>query len=247
MIADYYSRYPEVIRLTSTTSGGVITAMKSVFSRHGIPQMVVRGNGPQYDSNEMKEFVSLYGFNHVTTSPYFPQSNGFAQRMVKTVKKLLNGTLDMFIALLSYRSTPLSWCKLSPAKLLMGRRLKTDIPQTKELLVPIWPHLNDFAEKDRQYKERQKKDFDRRHRTRTLPPLLIDSDMWVNTQRNQVSGHVASPAATPIGRVRRNRANIIPQPTTTSSNSEPSSDDARMTTRSRSGVLMRPPDRLTYY
>ena len=103
------------------------------------------------------------------------------------------------------------------------------------------------SEKDRQYKERQKKDFDRRHRTRTLPPLLIDSVVWVNTQRNQVSGHVASPAATPIGRVRKNRANIIPQPTTTSSNSEPPSDDARMTTRSRSGILMRPPDRLTYY
>ena len=112
-----------------------------------------------------------------------------------------------------------------------------------------------FAEKDRQYKERQKKDFDRRHRARTLPPLPIDSNVWVNTQRNQVSSHVVSSAATPqsyiidvpTGRVRRNTANIIPQPTITSSNSESPSDDARMITRSRSGVLMRPPDRLTYY
>ena len=79
--------------------------------------------------------------------------------------------------------------------------------------------------------------------------------MWVNTQKNQVSGHVVSPVASPrsyiidvpTGCVRRNRANIIHQPTTTSSNSEPPSDDARMITRLRSGVLMRPPDRLTYY
>ena len=74
VIADYYSRYPEVIRLTSTTSVSVIAAMKSVFSRHGIPDTVVSDNGPQYDSKEMKEFASLYGFNHVTTSPYYPQS-----------------------------------------------------------------------------------------------------------------------------------------------------------------------------
>ena len=58
--------------------------MKSVFSRHGIPDTVVSDNGPQYDSKEIKEFASLYGFNHVTTSPYYPQSNGFAERMVKS-------------------------------------------------------------------------------------------------------------------------------------------------------------------
>ena len=147
VIADYYSRYHEVIRLTSTISVSVIAAMKSVFSRHGIPDTVVSDNGPQYDSKEMKEFASLYGFNHVTTSPYYPQSNGFAERMVKTVKKLLNGTSDMFMALLSYRATPLPWSSLSPGELLMGRRLKTDVPQMKELLIPKWSHLTDFAKK----------------------------------------------------------------------------------------------------
>ena len=60
--------------------------MKSVFSQHGIPHTVVSDNGPQYDSNEMKEFASLYGFNHVTTSPYYPQSNSFAERMVKATE-----------------------------------------------------------------------------------------------------------------------------------------------------------------
>ena len=171
VIADYYSRYPEVIRLTSTTSASVIAAMKPVFSLHGIPDTVVSDNGPQYDSKEMKEFASLYGFNCVTTSPHYPQSNGFAERMVKTVKKLLTGMPDMYMALLSYRATSLPWCNLSPAELLMGRQLKTDVPQMKELLIPNWSHLIDFAEKDRRYKEKQKKDFDRRHRARPLPVL----------------------------------------------------------------------------
>ena len=46
VIANYYSHNPEVIKLTSTTSASVITAMKSVFFRHGIPQTVVNDNGP---------------------------------------------------------------------------------------------------------------------------------------------------------------------------------------------------------
>ena len=40
LIADYYSRYPEVSRLTTTTSAAVITAMKAVFARHGIPEVL---------------------------------------------------------------------------------------------------------------------------------------------------------------------------------------------------------------
>jgi len=179
-------------------------------------------------------------------------------RMVKTVKKLLSSSSDMHMALLSYRATPLPWCNLSPAELLMGRRLKTDIPQIKELLIPNWPHLTDFAEKDRQYKEKQKKHFDRCHGIRALLLLPNNSEVWVNTQRSQVSGQVVSPAATPrsyiidvpTGCVRRNRAHIIPQPATSQNNDEPPSHNTtnreRIVTHSRSGVSVRPPDRLTY-
>ena len=78
LLVDYFSRYSEVIRLTSTTSASVISAMKSVFARHGIPSTVVSDNGPQYDSAEMKTFASLYGFKHITSSPHYPQSNGQA-------------------------------------------------------------------------------------------------------------------------------------------------------------------------
>ena len=86
LTVDYYSRYPEVIKLNSTTSTSVITAMKSVFSRNGIPNTVISDNGPQYDSVEMKQFASSYRFNHITSSPYYPQSNGLAKCMVKTIK-----------------------------------------------------------------------------------------------------------------------------------------------------------------
>ena len=43
---------------------------------------------------------------HVTTSPYHPQSNGLVKRMVQTVKKLISETDDPCLTILSYRATP---------------------------------------------------------------------------------------------------------------------------------------------
>ena len=89
VVVDYFSRYPEVVQLRSTTSHAVIGALKAVFGRHGVPETLVSDNGPQYSSAEFAEFASAYGFKHSTSSPHYPQSNGLAERMVKTVKGLL--------------------------------------------------------------------------------------------------------------------------------------------------------------
>jgi len=102
--------------------------MKSMFGRHGIPEIIISDNGPQYSSHEFTEFASNYDFQHVISSPYHPQRNGEVERAVKTVKKLLRNSHDSNLALLAYRSTPLSWCHLSPSQLLMGRQLRSTVP-----------------------------------------------------------------------------------------------------------------------
>ena len=50
VMADYFSRYPEVIKFRPTTSSGVIDAVKAVFSRHGIPETMRCDNGTQFSS-----------------------------------------------------------------------------------------------------------------------------------------------------------------------------------------------------
>ena len=120
----------------------------------------------------MKEFAQAYEFQHTTTSPYFP---GFAERMVKTMKKLLEHTTDPYKSILSYRATPLPWYGLSPAELLMGRRIRTDIPQVKDNLIPKWEYIQDFKDLDEKYKQSQKDNYDRHHRVRTLPLLPENS------------------------------------------------------------------------
>jgi hypothetical protein len=46
LVVDYFSRFPEVIKLTSTTAQSIIVALKSLFARYGIPQEVISDNGP---------------------------------------------------------------------------------------------------------------------------------------------------------------------------------------------------------
>ena len=83
---DYFSRYIGIAKLSSTSSNAVITHLKSIFARHGIPQYVMSDNGPQFSADVFSTFSNDYGFTHITKSPQFPQSNGEAERAVKTVK-----------------------------------------------------------------------------------------------------------------------------------------------------------------
>ena len=46
IVCDYYSRYPEVVTLTTTMSKAAINAIKSMFARHGVPDVVISDNGP---------------------------------------------------------------------------------------------------------------------------------------------------------------------------------------------------------
>ena len=182
---------------------------------------------PILSPKSMKAFASSYGFKHITSSPHYPQSNGQAERTVKTVKGLLQDSPDIFLSLLSYRATPLPWCGLSPSELLMGRKLRTDVPETKRLLTPNCPHLKGFAEKDKEMKEWQ-------HRVRTVPTLPDDTPVWVNTQGRQVPGRVITTAGTPWSyvvevpsdQVRRNGAALTPRAETTPSTANAANNTA---------------------
>ena len=76
--------------------------------------------------------MELFQVQHVTSSPHFPQSNGFAEEMVKIVKKLMDcSTLQEKLwnfALMEYRCTPLVGNIPSPLEYLTGLKPRTGLP-----------------------------------------------------------------------------------------------------------------------
>jgi len=104
-VVDCHSRYSKFALLNAAnfTLVGAISLMKSMFSGHGIPELVVSDNGPQYVSQEFAAFAEDYGFWHVTSSPHYAKTNRAAEQAVQSNKKMLKKEQDLYLALLAYR------------------------------------------------------------------------------------------------------------------------------------------------
>ena len=67
-----------------------------MFSRYGIPDIVISGNRPQFyliSSMKYSECAEKLGFKLVTSSvssPHYPQSNGKAENALKNSKEVAN-------------------------------------------------------------------------------------------------------------------------------------------------------------
>ena len=140
---DYYSSFFEVDSLTTKTAVEVIRKLKAHLARHGIPDQVISDNGQPFASDSFHEFASTYGFEHVTSSPLYAQSNGKAENAVKTAESLLEKATkskrDPYLSLLDWRNTPTEGLNSSPAQRLFGRRTKTLLPTSNHLLKPKIP------------------------------------------------------------------------------------------------------------
>ena len=90
IVVDAYSKWPEVIRMSSSTSTSQTTnVLLSLFSRHGLPDKLVSDNGPQFTPDEFKECITNCGILHIKIAPYHPQTNGEAERFVQTFKNFI--------------------------------------------------------------------------------------------------------------------------------------------------------------
>ena len=112
VIVDSYSKWLEVRIVHSTTAICTIQELRSVFTTHGLPEMIVSDNGTAFTSNEFQEFTTRNGIRHTNTAPYLPPSNGLAERGVQTfkegLKKMTEGSVETKLArfLFQYRLTP---------------------------------------------------------------------------------------------------------------------------------------------
>ena len=130
---------------SSRSTSETIKVLLSLFARHGLPDKLVSDNGPQFTSDEFKEFMLNCGILHIKTAPYHPQTNGEAERFVQTFKNFVKKAdhdknlnqrqIDEAILkfLMTYRCTPHSGTEMSPSYLMLNRQIKNvfDLLRTK--------------------------------------------------------------------------------------------------------------------
>ena len=112
--------------------------MKSIFARHGIPEVVRSDNGTQFSQrvidSKHRELPNKCKFSILTSSPKHAPNNGFIESVVKIFKlrylKVENDDLNLMLLALSTTALENGH---SPAKLLTGRCLSIPIPTVSDL------------------------------------------------------------------------------------------------------------------
>ena len=131
VIIDYFSKYLLVRKIPNSTPNAVIKELSLIFTEFGRPFILRSDNGPCYISQEFQYFLKDYNVKSITSSPYHHQSNGLAESMVKTSKNLIEKSLQLnkpwFYLLQEQRITPLSDKIPSPAEILFGRRIRSNL------------------------------------------------------------------------------------------------------------------------
>ena len=159
LIVDSHSKWIDVHITSTSTMVVTMESLQLTFSSLGLPEILVTDNGSLLTSSEFTDFVKVNGIQHVRTVPYHPTSNGLAERAIQTFKTCMKG--DHYkIELLVFSSITQTTTGISPAELLMGRRLCTHL----DLLVPdigervrkrqnLQKHSLDLHAKDQQFQE----------------------------------------------------------------------------------------------
>ena len=199
----------------------MIGKLKKRFATHGIPDTFHSDNGPPFNSNEFSAFAAMYEFEHVTSSPEYPQSNGKVENAVKTSKNLMKKAAstnsDFQLALLDWRNTPTEGMRSSPARRMFGRRTRTLLPTSRELLEPQL--VRDVRERKLQRKEVQTRYFNRNAKelpsltngdvVRMKPQASDGKNRWIKAQVEQQVDVRFYAVRTEDGRLfRRNRKHL---------------------------------------
>ncbi|CAG9106017.1 unnamed protein product [Plutella xylostella] len=139
VLVDACSKWIEIVKMGSTSAKNVISKLREIFSRFGLPKQLVSDNGPPFSSTEFIKFLTDNGIESTFSAPYHPASNGAAENAVRTCKRVIKKaiiqgldietTLNRF--LLMYRNTEHCTTGESPAQILQGRSLRTRLDKLK--------------------------------------------------------------------------------------------------------------------
>jgi transposase InsO family protein len=194
IVADQFSGWPQVFPFpdTNTSTRRVIDALRSFFTcGAGAPVKLWSDGGPQFKSDEFLAFLRDWDISNGRSSPHHPQSNGYAESAVKSMKKLIAGSWssgsfdpDKFgKALLLFRNAPMSG-GASPSQIVFSRPTRDLLPAHRRSFAPKWQQAAELLEKRAQHaKELQIQHFNRS--AHPLPPLVIGDSVLIQDHKTK--------------------------------------------------------------
>ena len=124
LVVDVTSRFPVVRILSSETANSVINALKGIYCDFGLPKRVLTDNGPCFKSKNFVEFHEKLSITVEKSSAYNHQSIGSVERMVQTIKQIINKNAEnTWLAMLIFRATDIPGINKSPSEFSMEENL----------------------------------------------------------------------------------------------------------------------------
>ena len=82
---DHFSKWVEAVPIPDQSASTIVRAVvRKIFSRHGVPKMLLSDQGRNFTSDLVKEVCNLLGVTKLYTSPYNPKCNGQVENFHKT-------------------------------------------------------------------------------------------------------------------------------------------------------------------
>ena len=236
-VGDYFSKFPIIKKMPEhCTSRAVINALKEIFAEYGIPDTIRSDNGPQYSCELFAQFTSEWNIDHVTSSPHFPESNGFIERTIQTLKQTMRKARqsgsDVHMALLTLRTTPIDSHLPSPAEILQGRRVRGNLPVKTWLRrdqIDVLPRLEERQTTQKAYHDRHATELSKLSPGQPIRVQHPQSGRWepatiVDQRPEPRSYTIRANNGAIYRRNRRHLRSISPSPARSPARSEPAQD-----------------------